>query len=218
MNRALLPILFLVFAALLILLLAYSLSKRRGRRIEQPLAYKSRQRLFTPAETAFLYALEKAVGKDYRIFGKVRLADIVDTEVYRGVGDKAFSLIAFKHVDFLLCDRRDSSILCAVELDDGTHRSEKRRIKDAEKEYALNSAAVPLVRFAVDSSYRLNEIRNKILDKTERATAAQTPSDLLCPRCGADQVARLAKAGVHRGKLFVGCSNYPECRFILSDH
>ena len=212
--NSILPIIFFLAVLALVFLLVYSQIGSRRRKVEQPFSYKSRHRLFTPTETAFLYALEKAVGDEYRIFGKVRLADIVDTEVYRGVGDKAFSLIAYKHIDFLLCDKRDSSIVCAVELDDWTHDNEKRRIKDAEKEYALNSAAVPLVRFMPDSGYALNGIRIKILDKTGRLAAARILPELVCPRCGADRVARLAKSGVHKGNFFIGCSNYPDCRFI----
>lgn len=212
--KSLLPIIFFLTVAVFIFLFIYSQLRGRRKRVEQPFSYKSRHRLFTPSETAFLYALEKAVGSYYRIFGKVRLADIVDTEVYRGVGDKAFSLIAYKHVDFLLCDKTDSSIICAVELDDWSHRSEKRKIKDAEKTYALSSAAIPLVRFSVDSGYVLRGIKARILDEVGKSIGTQASRDLLCPECGADVVARLAKSGVYKGNFFVGCSNYPDCRFI----
>ena len=212
--KSVLPIIFFLTVAVLIFLFVYSNLRGRRRRIEQPLSYKSRHRLFTPSETAFLYALEKAVGSNYRIFGKVRLADIVDTEVYRGVGDKAFSLIAYKHIDFLLCDKNDSSIVCAIELDDRSHQTEKRMIKDAEKDYALNSAAIPLVRFPVNSSYVLSEIKIKIMGKVGKPTISQASKDLSCPKCGKYMVARLAKSGVHKGKLFVGCGGYPDCRFI----
>lgn len=213
--KLVLPIVFFLSVAALLFLFVYSQIKgrRRRRRVEPPFSYKSRQKLFTPSETTFLYALEKAVGDHYRIFGKVRLADIVDTEVYRGVGDKAFSLIAYKHVDFLLCDKSDLSIVCAIELDDWTHQSEERMIKDAEKTYALNSAAIPLIRFPVGSSYVLREIKIKIQDKLGKREIAQMSSGLSCPKCGADVVARLAKAGVHKGELFIGCSDFPECRF-----
>lgn len=214
--KSVLPIIFFLAVAALILIFVYiQVRGRRRRRVEQPFSYKSHSRLFTPAETAFLYALEKAVGSEYRIFGKVRLADIVDTEVYRGVGDKAFSLIAYKHVDFLLCDKKDSSIVCAVELDDWTHGSEKRRVKDAEKTYALSSAAIPLVRFSVHSSYALREIRIKISDGIgNSAVDFEESRDLSCPRCGTDVMARRAKTGVHQGKFFVGCGNFSDCRFI----
>lgn len=208
------PIIFFLAVVALILLFVYSQVGSRRRRVEQPFSYKSRHRLFTPTESAFLYALEKAIGSEYRVFGKVRLADIVDTEVYRGVGDKAFGLIAYKHVDFLVCDKSDSSIVCAIELDDKSHQSEKRKIKDAEKDYALNSAAIPLVRFPVNSSYVLNGIRIKVMDRIGKPEAVQMLPEFSCPKCGADSVARQVKSGVHRGKLLVGCSNFPDCRFI----
>lgn len=212
--KLVLPVVFFLFVAALLFLFVYSQIKgRRRRRVEKPFSYKSRHKLFTPSETTFLYALEEAVGDHYRIFGKVRLADIVDTELYRGVGDKAFGLIAYKHVDFLLCDKSDLSIVCAIELDDWTHRSEKRMIKDAEKTYALNSAAIPLIRFPVGSSYVLREIKIKIQDKLGKRGIAQMSSGLSCPKCGADVVARLAKTGVHKGELFIGCRNFPDCRF-----
>lgn len=212
--NSVLPIIFFLAILALVFLFVYSQIGSRRRRVEQPFSYKKRLRLFTPTETAFLYALEKAVGDEYRIFGKVRLADIVDTEVYRGVGDKAFSLIAYKHIDFLLCDKSSLAIVCAVELDDWMHQSEKRKIKDAEKTYALNSAAIPLVRFSVHSSYVLREIKRKVLDGIGNPVFAQLSRDLSCPKCGADVVARVAKSGVHRGNLFVGCSGYPDCKFI----
>lgn len=213
MTIELLPILFIALAIVFFVFL-YSQFGKRKKKIEIPLAYKKRQQLFTPSESTFLYALDKAVGKDFRVFGKVRLADIVDTEVYRGVGDKAFSLIAFKHIDFLLCDCRSLSILCAIELDDWTHQNEKRQVKDAEKEFALHSAGIPLIRFTVDSSYKLREIRAKILGKTNHKVTDLMVPELICPKCGAETIARLAKTGIHKGKLFIGCSNYPDCRFI----
>lgn len=35
-----------------------------------------------------------------------------------------------------------------------------------------------------------------------------------CPRCGGELVVRTAKKGKRVGKQFLGCSNYPKCRFI----
>jgi hypothetical protein len=216
MDTALRLIFFWAVAGLIFLIvyrLIYSQIRVYRRRVETPFSYRSRNHLFTRAETAFLFALEKAVGDDYRIFGKVRLADIVDTEVYRGVGDKAFSLIAYKHVDFLLCEKGDSSIVCAIELDDKSHLSEKRQIKDAEKEYALRSASVPLVRFSVASSYALNDVQARVMSRIGRSPVLTKSASLFCPRCGAGLVTRQARSGSHKGEFFVGCGSYPECEF-----
>ena len=38
-------------------------------------------------------------------------------------------------------------------------------------------------------------------------------STTTCPRCGGSLVERTAKQGAHAGQSFLGCSNYPRCRF-----
>ncbi len=42
---------------------------------------------------------------------------------------------------------------------------------------------------------------------------------IICLRCGEKLVVRIARKGEHQGKKFLGCSNYPKCRYIqnLSD-
>ncbi|MCG7584960.1 nuclease-related domain-containing protein, partial [Photobacterium sp. OFAV2-7] len=39
-------------------------------------------------------------------------------------------------------------------------------------------------------------------------------SHTTCPRCGSDLVERVARNGPNAGKTFLGCRNYPKCRFI----
>ena len=38
----------------------------------------------------------------------------------------------------------------------------------------------------------------------------------VCPNCGADLVERTAKKGGNAGSRFLGCTNYPRCRFTKS--
>ena len=77
--------------------------------------------LFSPAERSFLGVLDQAVGTDYRVFGKVRVADVAS--VKPGLGNSArqgaLNRIAQKHFDFVVCGARDLNIVCAVELDAG---------------------------------------------------------------------------------------------------
>ena len=35
----------------------------------------------------------------------------------------------------------------------------------------------------------------------------------ICPACGSKLVKRVAKRGANAGKEFMGCSNYPACRY-----
>lgn len=44
--------------------------------------------------------------------------------------------------------------------------------------------------------------------------AARNAEKTLCPRCGGQLVMRIASKGQRQGKRFLGCSNYPECRYI----
>jgi len=54
------------------------------------------------------------------------------------------------------------------------------------------------------------------------APAKVTPADadvnqsMLCPRCGSQMILRTAKRGERAGKQFYGCSNYPQCRGVVS--
>lgn len=41
-----------------------------------------------------------------------------------------------------------------------------------------------------------------------------TPLKTVCPYCGGKLVIRVAAKGSHQGKRFLGCSNYPKCRYI----
>jgi hypothetical protein len=36
-----------------------------------------------------------------------------------------------------------------------------------------------------------------------------------CPRCESELVLRTANKGPHKGQQFMGCSNYPQCKFIF---
>ncbi len=43
------------------------------------------------------------------------------------------------------------------------------------------------------------------------------PTGVKCPRCGGDLVLRRATKGRRKGRTFYGCSNYPECNYVVQD-
>lgn len=47
-------------------------------------------------------------------------------------------------------------------------------------------------------------------------TPAPDPEQMVCPRCGAAMVKRVATKGANAGKEFWGCSNFPKCRMIIN--
>ena len=48
-----------------------------------------------------------------------------------------------------------------------------------------------------------------------KAQAEALKSQNICPRCGSSLVLRTAKKGVNANNQFLGCSNYPKCRFTM---
>jgi len=47
-----------------------------------------------------------------------------------------------------------------------------------------------------------------------RSLRQRHSSITICPRCGSNLIERTAKQGSNAGTKFLGCDNYPKCRFI----
>ena len=178
--------------------------------------YESAGVLLSPAERSFMGVLEQAVGSDYRILVKVRLADVLSVKkgLSRADWQMAFNRIQSKHLDFVLCQPNDYSIVCAVELDDSSHAEPKRQDRDNFVDEALKAAGVPLFRFSVKMNYSIQEIQKTL---TEEAAPAEPPAtnEPACPNCGGKMVKRVAKSGANTGKVFWGCSTFPKCKGIV---
>jgi len=153
--------LLLLFVAVIVIAAAVRLFSARRR---AHFAYCRVERLFSPAERSFLGVLEQILGTQYRIFGKIRLADIIQTP--KGLSNsertRAFNRISARHVDFALCDPRTFEIIGVIELDDSSHGRESRRKRDRFVDEALTAAGMPFVRIAAQRSYVPAEIREKI--------------------------------------------------------
>ena len=128
--------------------------------------------LFTRAEANFLSVLRQAV-PDLDVFGQVRLEDVIN--VKRGLPQSertsARNRIKSRHLDFVLCEPGSTRIVCAVELDDASHASERARASDELKNQALRAAGVPLVRVNAKASYVPGEVARAIGVAVEDAEA-----------------------------------------------
>ncbi len=128
--------------------------------------YKKIDKLFSPAERSFLGVLKQVIGDDAEIFGKVRVADIITP--IKGLGrskwQTAFNKISAKHFDYILCDKNDLSVLCAIELNDSSHNSKKRKDRDKFLEEACKAAELPLIQIKAQESYNIDEIRLLLVD------------------------------------------------------
>lgn len=128
---------------------------------EADVSYVLRPLLFTPAERKFYNALSAAVASDQIVFGKVRVADILqpNSEASRSQWQSAFNRISSKHFDYVICDRATLSIQTVVELQDKSHAKSNRIKRDQFLRKACQSAGLPLIEFKAKADYATDEIR-----------------------------------------------------------
>ena len=121
--------------------------------------------LFSPAERSFLGVLDKAVGAEHRVFGKVRVADVA--AVKPGLGNSArqgaLNRIAAKHFDFVVCRADDLGVVCAVELNDRSHSSRKAKARDELLANVCSAINLPLLALPARATYSVGEVRDQFL-------------------------------------------------------
>lgn len=158
------PLLNILIFAMLLVAIAFALKILLGNSFNRP-KYKFSGRLFSEAEHSFFMTLHHAIGSDFRIFAKIRIADILtpDRKLRRGRRQSAFNRIALKHFDYVLCDKNTLKVLAAIELDDGSHESLSVQRRDIFVQNACVSAGLKLLRFKCKSGYNPENIRSQIL-------------------------------------------------------
>jgi hypothetical protein len=199
--------------------------------------------LFSPAERSFLGVLDQAVGSDFRIFGKVRVADVVSVAkgTPKALWQRAFNKISAKHFDYVLCRPTDLKPVCVIELNDQSHAEDSRKGRDQFLAGVCATAGIPLIFFAAKRSYTLNEVCNQIATAMGNQgvsdnvaipspvvvidSSVQTASSLSevpdvvtsphCPRCSGPMIKRTAKSGTNAGQEFWGCTKFPACRGVV---
>ena len=127
--------------------------------------YRPAKTLFSPAERSFLGVLDQAVGSDYRVFGKVRVADVATVKpgLSNSARQGALNRIAQKHFDFVVCSASDLSIVCAVELNDSSHSTQRAQARDELLAKVCQVINLPLLQVPAKQSYALQDLRTQFL-------------------------------------------------------
>lgn len=146
---------------ILIVVVAVVLANRLKPQGIKGFPYKKNPVLFSPAERSFLGVLEQAVGDKHRVFGKVRVADVVSVKSVsdRRAWQRAFNRISAKHFDFVICSSDDLEIVAAVELDDKSHKNRQRQDRDVFLAGLCEAINLPLVRVPARRAYSLADLR-----------------------------------------------------------
>lgn len=233
-----------VLGGLVGLLLALLIWRRWRRR--QPAGARPRrarrQSILNEPGRAFLDALDRAVGGEYRVFVRVPAAEVVQVlgegnAERRRAEEEGLARQAF---DFLLCDPDTLAPLCAIQIDArGRDGGQSGFIGELCREIGL-----PLLRVPERPAYAVSRLRNLIRERVaaaevpgvdasrepwigeatepvedpETGTAATpTAGDPRCPRCGSGMTARAVTTGAHAGRRVWRCARYPECPAVVTD-
>ena len=135
--------------------------------------YTQRGALFTVAERSFYGVLEQAISKEYKIFGKVRVADVLKPIAKMNKSDwqSAFNKISAKHFDYVLCQKDTLNVVAVVELDDKSHNSKRAINRDAFLEDACDGANLKLIRFKAQQGYQIDSVRKHIIETLDSVQA-----------------------------------------------
>ena len=144
---------------------------------ERPWPYTKRDKLLTPAELKFYHVLVQVLRHPTDPAGtpqcviamQVRVADVLRHKGGQNAGGnwrKYQNKIDRKHFDFVLVKPDTTEIVCAIELDDASHRKKDRQERDAFLDEACEDAGLSLMRVAASQTYDpttlAQQLRNSI--------------------------------------------------------
>ena len=189
------------------------------------LPYVKNASLFSAAERSFLGVLDQAAPPAYRVFGKVRIADVISVRklANRGAWQRAFNKISGKHFDYVLCRADDLSFACVVELDDKSHAKQQRKQRDSFVEEVCSVTGLPLLRVPARHAYAVEDIRQQLHALLPPPLAVGEPATILatpplapaCPTCSGAMQKRKLNSGSGNGVEFWGCDDFPTCRGMI---
>lgn len=158
MRWALLAVVF-IFALAVVAKLKKSGGAIRG------FPYQPAKALFSPAERAFLGVLDRAVGPEHRVFGKVRVADVASVKpgLSAAARQGALNRVAMKHFDYVVCRANDLVVVCAVELNDKSHATPRAQARDEFVTSVCRAIHLPLVQIPAKQTYSMREVRAQFL-------------------------------------------------------
>lgn len=116
--------------------------------------------LFTKAELNFYRYLVNAVAGRAIVFGKVRIADVIQPKqsIKGSKRTEVLAKIAQKHFDFVLVHPDTMEVIAAIELNDSSHKQKERSERDKLVREAMKSSNIPLIEVPAGKSYDLKNL------------------------------------------------------------
>ena len=120
-----------------------------------------RGRFLTSNEKSFLMTLDAALGRNYRAFAQVRLAELANPTLgaHPASRRQALNGVMAKSVDFVICDILTLDPVAAIEVDDRSHLLPERQQRDAFVNAVFLEIGLPLMRVNARRAYSVDELR-----------------------------------------------------------
>lgn len=119
--------------------------------------YEKKEYLLTSTELKFYKLLKSITDKlDLTLFVQVSLYEIVKNKNYQD-----FNKIKSKSIDFVITEKNCKIKLC-IELDDKTHKNQKRIERDDFINTLFSELNIKLLRIPVQNFYNLENLEQKI--------------------------------------------------------
>ena len=153
---------YFLLGACAILMIAFGMSLFRLVRSWNRLPYRVDPYLLSPPQRGFQGALQRAVGRDYRVYAKVQAAHVIAVEgrLGRRERERAYERLGGHRFDFLVCSRETSAIVCAVNVAPRSRLGRRPR-KDVLDRICV-AAKLPFVRFRESDVYSVMDIEEQV--------------------------------------------------------
>lgn len=182
-------IVLIVIVLIIVVLVAVKVGLSVATKQENEVSFVARPDLLSAAERSFYGVLEQALGGEYRIFGKVRLGDLVEPAkgLTKSQSTTARNRLNQKHVDFVLCRPDTLAVVGVIELDDASHGRKDRGDRDDFVDKAFASARLPVVHVPARKAYALPEVQDalaavlKTADVVSKVPAAKADTEFALP-------------------------------------
>lgn len=155
---------FWVAAIAVAIIVVFTIAARGKERPKRIILFRQRDALFTAAERSFLGVLDQACADRYRVFGKVRIADVVAPAkgLDKSTWTTVFNRIKAKHFDFVLCDPQTLMVKAVIELNDKSHSNSRRIERDELVRRACADAGLALRMVKTRRSYSLESVKQVV--------------------------------------------------------
>lgn len=138
--------------------------------------YQSMEEMLSHSEYSFLKILNESLPKDYEIYAKVRITDVLTPSEIFELQNCSATLYRHspRHFDYILCEKHSLTIVAVIELDDRNHIKREARVRDKFVEKACKTAGFKLLRFPCRSNYRTHIVRDIIIHSLNSPNLVQS--------------------------------------------